>query len=94
MLSPKEKRFKRYWEDQRTGGKWRYLALYTFCWTFIFVVSPVLLGVVFNLFNFLDLYNWPFVAVVLLIAVVAFIVSHYYWEKNESKLKMLNNRDA
>jgi drug/metabolite transporter (DMT)-like permease len=92
MLSPTGKRFISYWEDQRTGGKWRYLALYTFCWTFIFVVSPVLLGIVFNFFDFLDLYNWPFLAIVLLIAVISFAFSHYFWDKNENRLKEIVNR--
>jgi MFS family permease len=92
MLSPEEKRFKRYWEDQRTGGKWRYLLLYTFCWTFIFIVSPVLLGIIFDLFSFLDLYQWPFLALVLLIAVIAFAINHYFWDKNEAKWKVILNR--
>jgi drug/metabolite transporter (DMT)-like permease len=95
MLTPAEKRFIRQWEDQRTGGKWKYLAFYTFCWTFIFLVSPILLGIFFSLFSFLDLYNWPFLAVVLLIAAGAFALSHYIWEKNEKRLgelKKIDNR--
>jgi NADH:ubiquinone oxidoreductase subunit 3 (subunit A) len=94
MLSPKEKRFELYWEDQRTGGKWHYLLLYTFCLTFIVFVAPVLLGLFLSVFSFLHLDRLSLLGLALVVASICFAGSYYAWEKNEKKWKSVLEKAA
>ncbi|HKH59990.1 MAG TPA: hypothetical protein VKA49_04110, partial [Flavitalea sp.] len=48
MLSSSEKRFVRYWQEQRTGGRWSYYALYI-------AIGTVMATIIFSTFLFLFL---------------------------------------
>ena len=91
MLSSDEKRFVRYWEEQRVDGKRSYYLQYTLVGMFI-----MSLFVFIVLFFFLNFY----VTVVVLITVPAscivasFLLTHYSWVKNENKLRRIIKREV
>jgi drug/metabolite transporter (DMT)-like permease len=94
MLSAKEKRFKRYWEEQRKGGKWAYLLLYTFCFTFIVIISPILLSIFFSIFSFFEFDKLSFWGLLFVVAIFCFAGSYYSWDKNEKKWQSLIKQDS
>jgi MFS family permease len=90
LLSAAEKRFIRYWEEQRIGGRWSYYALYitigTFIATIIFSTFLFLFfHVVFGSHSF-----WVAFLIAFLISGVATIFS---WSSNEKKFKTIIRRE-
>ncbi len=91
MLTSEEKRFIRYWEDQRVDGKRSYYLQYTLVGAFI-----ISLFVFITLFFFLHFY----VSVLILItvpsscSVVSFLLTHYSWVKNENRLRRIIKREV
>ncbi len=91
MLTSEEKRFIRYWEDQRVDGKRSYYLQYTFVGAII-----ISLFVFITLFFFLNYY----VSLLILITVpsccivASFLLTHYSWIKNENRLKRLIKREV
>ncbi|MBC7850639.1 MAG: hypothetical protein H7Y31_12935 [Chitinophagaceae bacterium] len=90
MLSKDEKRFIRYWEEQRIGGKASYFLLYSLIGTFIMSL--------FVLVVFLLLLQYWF-SYTLLAAVtgssfiICSIMAALAWSQNEKKFKRLIKRE-
>jgi ABC-type multidrug transport system fused ATPase/permease subunit len=91
MLSSEEKRFIRYWEDQREDGIISYYLQYTLVGAFI-----ISLFVFIALFFLLNYYVTIFILIVVPVCsiVAGFLLTHYSWLKNESRLKRLIKREV
>jgi hypothetical protein len=90
LISTSEKRFIRYWQEQRTGGKWSYYALYIIVGTFIatLILSTFLFlffRVVFGSFTF-----WVALSAGFVFSCVATIIT---WSSNEKKFKLIIRRE-
>lgn len=94
MLSPEEKRFIRQWEDQRTGGRTFYIILYTFTWSFIIFLAPLVVSVFIDIYSFFQLDRLPLWLAILIALIAGFIVSSRQWRKNEAKWRSLLEREA
>lgn len=92
MPTDKERRFIRYWEDQRTGGKWSYILTYTLCLGVIFFFLPVTAFYIFSMLHFFSIYGWPVWLVIVLSLTISFAVSQYWWHRNEGKWKLLTGK--
>ena len=90
MLSPTEKRFIEYWKDQRTGGMWKYIILYAIVWTFI----GILLLFALSILNFFYLDVTGFIPSVSGILIISILGSLYFWQKNEKRMRMLEEREG
>lgn len=88
MLSAKERRFIKYWEEQRVGGQRPYLILYILAGTFI---STIVVFFLFAMFG-IDLEGtlWM-VPVISVIAVTAISVAS--WKRNERRFKEIIKRE-
>ena len=91
MLSSSEKRFINYWQEQRTGGRWSYFALYIVVGTFIATI-------IFSTFLFLFFQAvfgsaafWIGLTAAFLISSVATITT---WSLNEKKFKKIIRREV
>ena len=91
MLSTKEKRFIRYWEDQRKGGKWLYFLLYIIVGTFI---ASILFSVTLILFLQANLSASFFWVVILSAAVFTATVTGITWFANEKKFRKIIQREV
>lgn len=91
MLSAAEKRFIRYWEDQREDGNLSYYLQYTLVGGII-----ISLFVFITLFFFLNFYVSLFILIVVPTSSIAasFLLTHYSWVKNENRLKRLIKREV
>lgn len=89
MLSTKEKRFIKYWEEQRTGGRWSYFALYIPVGTFLCAILTTFL---FSMFSMIEV-NF-FVVVAVVSALLATMISIGAWYNNERKFKKLIHREV
>lgn len=92
MLSVKEKRFLRYWDDQRSGGMVKYVLPYTFAWTLILFLLPLAASVFLNVLNFLHFDMLPVWVAIVLAVVIGFAIAFYSWNKNEKKWQILESR--
>lgn len=88
MLSAKEKRFIKYWEEQRTGGRWSYFALYIPAGTFL---CGILTGFLLSLITFTGVDH--FVTVIIISAVLSVAITTGTWLSNERKFKKLIHRE-
>ena len=91
MLSTKEKRFIRHWEDQRKGGKWSYLSLYIVIGTFIVTVILSVFLLIFLRITFGSLFFWIVFIGGLSISTA---LSLYSWYSNEKRLRELIRREV
>lgn len=91
MLTPAEKRFIRYWEEQRTGGKIKYYLLYILIGTFIailclFFLYSLWISPIFTLeFGLVAIAITAFVAVTLITVIT--------WHRNEKKFRNIIQRE-
>lgn len=91
MLTSAEKRFIKYWEDQRTGGKIKYYLLYILTGTF--VASLVILFLYTVIISvFLD-WVWGAGTIVTLSFVIVTFLTVWSWDKNEKKFKRIIKRE-
>ena len=89
MLTTKEKRFIRYWEEQRKGGKWLYFLLYIPVGTLIvLLILPIVLSALFLSFPG-GLLALAICSLVLVTPIVLFT-----WTTNEKKLKTIIKREV
>lgn len=91
LLSSSEKRFVSYWQEQRTGGRWSYYALYIIVGTFIATI-------IFSTFLFLFFQAvfgsagfWIALAVAFSISAAATVAT---WSFNEKKFKKIIRREV
>lgn len=91
MLSTDEKRFVRYWEDQRKGGRRAYLFLYTLIGAFII-----------SMFSFVTLYFFLQIRVSYFLLwivpslslLAALLFAAIVWTRNENRLRNLIHREV
>ena len=91
MLSKKERRFVRTWEEQRKGSKAGYYALYIFIWFFV-----AMLGLFFVFVNITDVYRNTLATLYQMIAIalfVAAITTHFVYQFNEKRFKKIIRRE-
>jgi len=93
MLSAKEKRFLRYWVDQRAGGMIKYVLPYTLAWALILFLLPLAASVFLNVLNFLHFDMLPVWIAIVLAVFIGFAIAFYSWGKNEKKWRMLEARN-
>lgn len=88
MLSAKERRFIKYWEEQRVGGQRPYLILYILAGTFISTI------VVFFLFAMIGIGLEGTVWMVPVISVIAVTaITLATWKRNERRFKEIIKRE-
>lgn len=89
MLTAKEKRFIKYWEEQRKGGKRSYLTLYILAGTFIATIIVFFIFAMFGIDFENKLWMIPTIALVSIT-----IISATTWKSNEKKFKHLIRREV
>ncbi|MDF2189710.1 hypothetical protein [Paraflavitalea sp. CAU 1676] len=88
MLSAKEKRFIKSWEEQRTGGRASYFALYIPVLT---IVSAIITAFLFSMFAIVSSNLLISIAVISLVAGIS--LSILSWFRNEKKWKTIIRRE-
>ena len=88
MLTPAEKRFIKYWEEQRKGGRISYSLLYILAGTFIASIVCTFISMMFGL-------GFPeYVPLIVLISFVSVTVATIAtWSVNEKKFKRIIERE-
>jgi hypothetical protein len=92
MLSAAEKRFIRYWEDQRKDGKWSYVLTYTIGWGVIIFFLPLTVSYILSMLNFIALYQLPIWVIIVLSLLIGFAGNLFFWHRNEEKWKALTRK--
>lgn len=93
MLTAKEKRFIRYWNDQRADGIVKYVLPYTLAWALILFLLPLAASVFLNVLNFLHFDMLPVWVAIVLAVFLGFAIALYTWNKNEKKWQTLESRN-
>ena len=92
MLNPAEKRFIKYWEEQRTGGKYKYYLLYILAGTFI---SVLILSFVYSLvISTTFSVDWGVLPILIISFVLVTVLTVVTWDKNEKKFKAIIKREV
>jgi hypothetical protein len=88
MLTPSEKSFVKYWEEQRKGGRVPYYLLYILTGTFIASIVCTFVSMMFGL-------GFPGVVPYIVVAgfVMVTIATIYSWTTNEKKFKAIIQRE-
>lgn len=90
MLTTEEKRFIRYWQEQRTGGKTSYFLLYLLLGSFIMS----LFGLVILLFFLHLFFSWKLLIITVAISfVLTGLMTVLVWSRNERRWKSLIRRE-
>jgi VIT1/CCC1 family predicted Fe2+/Mn2+ transporter len=89
VLSAKEKRFIKYWEEQRTGGRFSYFALYI---PVITIICSIITSFLFAMLS--PVGREYFVSVVVVSAVLAITFTILTWNNNEKKFKSIIRREV
>ena len=89
LITPKEKRFIRSWEEQREGGKWSYYLLYSLAGGFILtLVSYILM-----LWILQTRVPKPYWLLPTFGVFAAAVISALVWRRNEKKFKGIIRRE-
>ncbi|MFT3822314.1 MAG: hypothetical protein QM731_00290 [Chitinophagaceae bacterium] len=88
MLTTKEKRFLKYWEEQRQGGRWSYYALYIFGGTFVATIVIYLVWSMLAPYPIGQLWLIPASGAVIMAA-----ITHFSWQNNEKRFRMIIRRE-
>jgi uncharacterized membrane protein YdjX (TVP38/TMEM64 family) len=89
MLTTGEKRFIKYWQDQRKGGRLPYYLLYILAGTFIASIVLSFLGAMF-LASFPE--NLPMI--ILVSFVIVTIATVLTWSNNEKRFRRIIQREV
>ncbi len=89
-LKPDDRRFIQYWEDQRKGSRAGLYISYILGW------SVIIFFVLFFLSRlFTNLWNtggpWLGLVFVIIALIIAFLITHTTWLRNEKRLKRLKS---
>jgi Ca2+-dependent lipid-binding protein len=89
VLSPKEKRFIKYWEEQRTGGRWSFYLLYILPGTLIstIVLSFLVMMLVIGGVDYL-------IPIAIFSLVLVTVLTIYTWQSNEKQFKQIIRREV
>ena len=91
MLTHKERRFIRHWEEQRRGSRAGYYVLYIFIWFFV-----VMLFLFFLLSNFVQIQKnslQKLYGMLMAASVISVIVTHLSFLLNERRIKKIIRRE-
>lgn len=91
MLTTTERRFIRYWQEQREGGRASYIALYAIIGTFI---VTLILSVFLVLFFQIVFGTFPFYLVVIAGFLISLVSALVTWSRNEQKLQRIIRREV
>lgn len=91
MLSPSEKRFIKYWEEQRQGGRYAYYLLYIVGGTFIISLLIFVLLLFVLQITFSSTMLWMVPSIALMLAVLLTVLT---WKNNERKFKRIIRREV
>lgn len=91
LLSTSEKRFVRYWQEQRTGGRWSYYALYIIVGTFI---GTIILSTFLFLFLQAIFGSLSFWVAFVLSFLISSVATTLTWSANERKFKKIVKREV
>lgn len=91
MLTSAEKRFIKYWEEQREGGKVKYYLLYIIVGTFIAVLSLFFLYSLFISPAFR--LRFGVVAIAIMAPIMVTVITVTTWSRNEKKFKHIIKRE-
>jgi hypothetical protein len=91
VLNPAEKRFIKYWEEQRVGGKYKYYLLYILVGTFIsvLILSFVYSIVISSTFSL----DWGVLPILIVSVVLVTVLTIVTWDRNEKKFKAIIKRE-
>jgi hypothetical protein len=92
VLNSAEKRFIKYWEEQRTGGKYKYYLLYILAGTFIsvLILSFVYSLVISSTFSL----DWGVLPILIVSFVLVTVLTIVAWDRNEKKFKTIIKREV
>jgi hypothetical protein len=90
LITDKERRFLRQWEEQRQGGKLSYVLLYTVIGTFITAIVFSIGMVIFYRIVFASRAFWIMLAAAF---VFSFILTFYSWISSEKKFRKIIRRE-
>ena len=89
-LTDTEKRFIRWWDEQRRQGKKAFVATYTFGYTIVVFMMGVALG----LFTGLRLITATLLISLSIISfIAALMLAFYMWQRNQLKMRKLIQRE-
>lgn len=88
MLTATEKRFIKYWEDQRQGGRGKYYLLYIISGTFVAIIVLSFLSLMFSL-GFPDNLWWIIIGSFILVTTATILT----WWRNEKRFKAIIQRE-
>ena len=88
MLTADEKRFIKYWEDQRKGGRTQYFLLYILAGTFVASIVILFVSMMLGL-SFAAVVIWVLIASFVLITVATV----FSWTSNENRFKAIIKRE-
>jgi tryptophan-rich sensory protein len=92
VLNSAEKRFIKYWEEQRTGGKYKYYLLYILSGTFIsvLILSFVYSLVISSTFSL----DWGVLPILIVSFVLVTVMTIVTWDRNEKKFNSIIKREV
>jgi hypothetical protein len=91
-MTPAEKRFLRYWEEQREGGKSKYLLFLVTLFSFCVLAVIFLAGIVMDLYFFMY-WPWPYiVGTAVVVAAACYFIVNRHWNNNEAKWTQLSRK--
>ncbi|NOT51819.1 MAG: hypothetical protein HOP10_11150 [Chitinophagaceae bacterium] len=100
MLSAKEKRFLKYWDDQKTGGKWSYILVYTIGWGFLIFFVPMIISYMSYMYASVHLYVLLGLSIVPIWILIVFslavgcVISFFQWDRNEGKYRKIRYKES
>ncbi len=89
-LTSAERRFLRSWQDQRSGGKTKFLLIYIFGLFIAFIAGIMAIGFLASVSQVKISYILPSILISLSLAI---FFSIYIWVTNERKYKFIINRE-
>jgi hypothetical protein len=89
MLTATEKRFIKYWDDQRQGGRRKYYLLYIISGTFVASIVLSFLSLMFSLDFFPDNIWWIVIGSFILVTTTTI----FTWWRNEKRFKAIIQRE-
>lgn len=91
MLTTKEKRFIKSWEEQRVGGKLKYYLLYILAGTFIAtLVLSFLYSIIISAFFHI---GFGLIAVIVISFLLVTFLTITTWDRNEKRFKSIIKRE-
>jgi sulfite exporter TauE/SafE len=90
-ISADERRFLRQWEEQRQGGRSRFVLNYTIG----FLVSYFMIGVAIGLFGSIPFIRPLWISLLFIVSLVAaFVTAVVVWHRGEHRFSSIINRES